>query len=59
MPVIASPTRTHDLEIRFRELQEQLVKAERQSQRFRTGPIRRYLEIKIREIEAELSLLGR
>jgi hypothetical protein len=43
----------------LRELKEQLEKAERQKLRLGKGPVGRYLEVKLRELEAERQLLGR
>ncbi|MDZ4686236.1 MAG: hypothetical protein SH850_14305 [Planctomycetaceae bacterium] len=42
----------------MRELQEQQEKSERQKLRLKAGPIGRYLELKLRELEAERQRLG-
>jgi hypothetical protein len=57
--VVHTSKSTSLIDARLLEIQRQIVKTERQSARFCAGRIRRYLEAKIRELEAEAQVLGR
>ena len=47
------------MQARLHELESQILKEQPQSSRFCAARIRRYLEAKIRELEAEAKILGR
>jgi hypothetical protein len=60
--MISTPVDSHSVTLltsELKELKEQLARAEAQGKVFRDPGVRKYLERKIRELDAELLVLGR